>query len=89
MVAALRAQVDPGGQREVLLDQLPSVKIPTLVVRGESDRGFPLSQAREAVARLRKGSLELIPDSGHLPHVERPGHFVAALASFLDEQVPR
>ena len=86
VVAALRAQVDPGGQREVLLDRLPSLEIPTLVVWGESDRIFPVSQARDAVAHLREGSLELVPDCGHLPHVERPKRFVAALDRFLGEQ---
>ncbi len=86
VVAALRAQVDPGGQREVLLDRLPSLESPTLIVWGESDRVFPVSQARDAVGRLREGSLELIPDCGHLPHVERADRFVAALDRFLGEQ---
>ena len=47
---------------------------------------FPASQAREAVARLRRGSLDLIPDCGHLPQVERPDHLVAALSVFLSGQ---
>lgn len=85
VVAALRAQVDPGATRGVL-DRLPSLEIPTLVVWGESDRVFPVSQAREAAARLRGGSLELIPDCGHLPHVERPERFVDALDRFLGER---
>jgi pimeloyl-ACP methyl ester carboxylesterase len=85
-LAALRAQLDLGGQREVLLDQLPHLEIPTLVVWGESDRILPVSQAREAVALLKQGSLELIPDCGHLPQVERPDHFVEAVGRFLDEQ---
>lgn len=86
VVAALRAQIDTGGQREVLLDQLPRLEIPTLVVWGESDRIFPISQAQDAVARLREGSLEIIPDCGHLPHIEQPDRFVAALGRFLSEQ---
>lgn len=85
VVAALRAQVDLGGQREVLLDRLPDLKVPTLIIWGESDRVLPVSQAREAVTHLREGSLELIPDCGHLPHVERPDHFFAALDRFLGE----
>ena len=85
-LAALRAQLDLGGQREVLLDQLPRLEIPTLVVWGESDRILPVSQAREAVALLKQGSLELIPDCGHLPQVERPDHFVEVVSRFLDEQ---
>jgi len=85
--AALRAQIDLGGQREVLVDQLPDLEMPTLVVWGERDRVFPYSQARTAVSRLRQGVLELIPDCGHLPHVERPDCFAAILGRFLDGQV--
>src|ERR671917_2151477 len=61
-LSVLRALVDPGGQREVLVDRLASLKIPTLVVWGTGDRVFPVSHAREAVVRLREGSLALIPD---------------------------
>ncbi len=82
-MVALRAQVDLGGQREVLVDQLPHLQVPTLVVWGERDRVFPVSQARAAVARLKEGFLSLIPDCGHMPHVERPDRFVAALNEFL------
>ncbi len=82
-LAALRAQAGLGGQREVLLDRLSRLDIPTLVVWGASDRVFPSSQAREAAARLQEGSLELIPNCGHLPHVEHPDRFVAALGEFF------
>ena len=84
-MAALRAQVDLGGQREVLVDQLPHLRIPTIVVWGERDRVFPYSQGQKAASRLQQGSLELVPDCGHLPHVERPDRFAAILGEFLDE----
>ena len=84
--AALRAQIDLGGQREVLVDRLPQLEMPTLVVWGERDRVFPYTQARTAVSRLRQGILELIPDCGHLPHVERPDRFAVILSRFLDGQ---
>ncbi len=82
-LAALRAELDPLGQREVLLDELPGLTMPTLVVWGVRDRVLPVSQARPALARLPKGSLEIIPDCGHLAHVERPDRFVQALDGFL------
>jgi pimeloyl-ACP methyl ester carboxylesterase len=82
-LAAVRAQIGLRGQREVLLDRLPHLAIPTLVVWGARDRVFPKSQAQDATARLREGSLELIPDCGHLMHVERADLFVAALERFL------
>jgi pimeloyl-ACP methyl ester carboxylesterase len=83
-MTVLRALVSPLGQREVLVDCLPSLKIPTLVVWGARDRVFPESQARVAAARLPEGSLAIVPDCGHMPHVERPDRFLAALDGFLD-----
>ena len=82
-LAAVRAQIGLRGQREVLLRRLPGLEVPTLVVWGARDRVFPEYQARDAVARLRDGSLALVPDCGHMPHVERPDLFVAACATFL------
>jgi pimeloyl-ACP methyl ester carboxylesterase len=82
-LTALRALVGPFGQREVLLDRLPLLEVPTLVVWGERDRVFPRSQAKRAVVRLREGSLALIPGCGHMPHVECPDRFLAALEGFL------
>lgn len=84
-LAALRAALDPFGQREVLLDELPRLTMPTLVVWGERDRILPVSQARAALARLPNGSLEIIPDCGHLPQVEWPDRFVRALDGFLGD----
>jgi pimeloyl-ACP methyl ester carboxylesterase len=85
----LRAQIGLGEQREVLVDQLPDLRIPTLVVWGTRDRILPYSHAQETVARLKEGSLELIPERGHLPHVERPDHFATIFDRFLDEQAYR
>ncbi len=82
-MTVLRAVVSPGGQREVLVNRLPSLKMPTLVAWGARDRVFPESQAREAVARLPEGSLALIPDCGHMPHVECPERFLAVLGGFI------
>jgi len=48
---------------------------------------IPYWQAKEALPRLQKGSLELIPNCGHLPHVEQPKRFAAIVVRFLDGQV--
>ena len=85
-LAALRGHVDPAGQRksEVLLDELPRLNVPTLVVWGALDRVVPTRHARDAVTRLRHGRLEIIPGCGHLPHVECPERFAQILNGFLD-----
>jgi pimeloyl-ACP methyl ester carboxylesterase len=88
-LTVLRALVGPFGQREVLVDRLGLLETPTLVVWGERDRVFPERQAREAVARLREGSLALIPNCGHMPHVECPDRFLAAVDGFLVGRVHR
>ena len=54
---------------------------------GSARQGIlPCSQAQEARKRLPKGSLELIVDCGHLPHIEHPERFVASLGRFLSEK---
>ena len=85
-LTALRSHVGPGGQRgsEILLEELPRLEMPTLVVWGALDRVVPLRHARDAVARLRHGSLKILPGCGHLPHVECPERFAEAVSRFLD-----
>lgn len=84
-LAALRAQAGPGGQREVLLEELPALTAPTLIVWGTRDRVFPRRQAEDAAARLKDERLAFIPGCGHLPHVERPDRFAEVIGRFLDE----
>ena len=87
-VAAKRAIIDLAGQRQVMLGELPRLTMPTLVVWGTRDLTVPCYQAQDAVARLPRGRLALIPDCGHTPHVERPDLFIAALSRFLTGDVP-
>ncbi|MDP9481299.1 MAG: alpha/beta fold hydrolase [Actinomycetota bacterium] len=82
-VACLRGELDLAGQREVFLDELPGLKMPTLVVWGTNDIVIPGYQAMAAVSRLENGRLVWIPNCGHLAQVERPDRFVAALGPFL------
>jgi len=82
---SLRTAVGLMGQREVLLEQLPRLQMPTLVVWGMEDRVIPYWQANAAVTRLQKGTLKLIPNCGHLPHVEQPKRFVSILGGFLGD----
>jgi hypothetical protein len=75
--AAARALFDATGQRQILLDRLPAVTAPTLVIWGGCDYVLPAHQAQSAVGLLPHGRLALLPDCGHLPHVEHPDRFAA------------
>jgi pimeloyl-ACP methyl ester carboxylesterase len=83
--ATARALFDATGQRQILLDRLPAVTAPTLVVWGGCDYVLPAHQARTAVGLLPHGRLALLPDCGHLPHVEHPDRFAAVLGDWLTE----
>jgi pimeloyl-ACP methyl ester carboxylesterase len=83
--AMARALFDANGQREVLLDNLPTLTMPTLVVWGGCDYVLPASHAEAAVGRLPQGRLALFADCGHLPHVECPDRFASVLSEWLAE----
>ncbi|MDQ4146285.1 MAG: alpha/beta fold hydrolase, partial [Pseudomonadota bacterium] len=85
VLASLRAQIDLTGQREVVLDQLAGLTMPTMIIWGEDDLVFPVTQAKEAARCLQDGQLRLIPACGHLPHVEQPAQCADALDAFLKE----
>jgi 2-hydroxy-6-oxonona-2,4-dienedioate hydrolase len=80
-----RTLFGPCGQRQVLLDRLPTLTTPTLVVWGGCDHVLPAHQAQTAVNLLPHGRLSVIPDCGHLPHVEQPDQFVAVLSDWLTD----
>jgi pimeloyl-ACP methyl ester carboxylesterase len=83
--ATARALFGPHGQRQILLDRLPALTTPTLIIWGDRDYLLPVQQAHAAVKRLPHGRLSVFPDCGHLPHVEQPDRFAAVLGSWLTE----
>jgi pimeloyl-ACP methyl ester carboxylesterase len=83
--AMARALFGPHGQRQVLLDHLPTLPTPTLVIWGGCDYVLPAHHAQTAVTLLPHGRLSVFPDCGHLPHVEQPDQFAAALSDWLTE----
>jgi pimeloyl-ACP methyl ester carboxylesterase len=64
---------------------LGRIKVPTLVLWGESDRVVTPDYGR-AYARLIPGSrFELIARAGHHPEIEQPEAFVDRVSRFLEE----
>ncbi|MBW4419250.1 MAG: alpha/beta fold hydrolase [Myxacorys californica WJT36-NPBG1] len=84
-LSSLRAQLNPIGQRSVMVDSLPQLQMPTLLVWGADDLIFPKTQAEAAVNHLQQGYLSIIPDCGHIPHLEQPDRFVTVLDEFLNK----
>ncbi|MFC7612812.1 alpha/beta fold hydrolase [Actinokineospora soli] len=72
-------------------DYIPSLRaatVPALVVVGSDDEFTPVPVARETAEALPNGRLLVVEGAAHMPNLERPEVFNAALAEFL-ETVPR
>ncbi len=65
---------------------LPSVRIPTLVVCGAADPMTPPSENRRLAALIPGARYEEIPDARHFANVEQPETFNRILAEWLNEQ---
>lgn len=77
----------------------PSLQPPTLLIVGQEDHVTPLSGyaapevrnklghvaelAQTVIREVPKGTLVVVPDTGHIPHIERPAAFQKAIEDFL------
>lgn len=67
-----------------LLNDLPKLSMPTLLLWGEQDRVVPSQLARKALEQLPRGELKIIPACGHSPQLDCPEEFLVALDEYLE-----
>ncbi|MHC3470159.1 alpha/beta fold hydrolase [Streptomyces sp. 7R007] len=77
--AALRARAERPDYRALLA----RVTVPALVVVGSDDTYTPVADAEAMHAALPDSTLRVIEGAAHLPNLERPEEFNAALGEFL------
>jgi pimeloyl-ACP methyl ester carboxylesterase len=73
------AQRDSG-----VLDALPDIAVPTLIVVGADDTRY-LAGADYMARKIPHARLVIIPAAGHAPNISQPEQFDAHLRSFLDQ----
>jgi 3-oxoadipate enol-lactonase len=66
--------------------QLPSLRLPVLVVCGADDPGTPASDNRRLAGLVPGGRYEEIPNARHFPNVERPDEFNRIMIGWLEAQ---
>jgi pimeloyl-ACP methyl ester carboxylesterase len=72
-----------------VLESLPAIAVPVLVIVGEKDERF-LAGASYMAAKIPDATLVVVPGAGHAPNVTHTAEFDAHLCTFLDRlEVPR
>ena len=79
LIEAVRALRDRADNSETFA----SLEGPSLVAVGEGDAFFPPKEAEALAARARHGRFRVFAGAKHLPSLEQPDEFNAALANFL------
>jgi len=66
------------------LDGLRSLGMPALVINGEHDLESRRASGLALAQALPRARHAIIPDAGHLPHLDNPGAYLDALEQFLE-----
>lgn len=66
-----------------VIESLPAIKVPSLVVVGANDTPF-LAASDYMAAKIPGAKKALIPDAGHAANIDNPDAFNAAIVSFLN-----
>ena len=86
MLNMIRSNADFSGMHPevVLTDKLHLVESPALFIHGEQDTVVSLDDVRDACDLMPDARLEVIPECGHCPHIEKPREFNGAAIAFLE-----
>ncbi len=88
-LGTLRGVVGTRGQLVDARDRLYLAEhMPTLIVWGERDAVLPVDHGYAAQEAMPGSRLEVFENAGHLPQLDEPGRFVAALDDFVSSTEP-
>jgi pimeloyl-ACP methyl ester carboxylesterase len=74
-------------KRDRLEGRLPDIRVPTLLVWGAEDRVTPPEVAQQFHALIPDSTLVFLRRCGHVPMLERPDAFNAAVRGWLQERL--
>ncbi|WP_439599249.1 alpha/beta fold hydrolase [Falsiroseomonas sp.] len=64
--------------------EMARIAVPTVLIAGERDQAAPLKTMQRMAAAIPGARIIVIPDAGHLIHLEKPAEFRAALRDALE-----
>lgn len=74
------------GHQRPLWNELPGLQAPALFIAGAEDPAYG-AQAQRAADLSPLGLSRIIPDSGHMPHLEQPARCLEIVADFVQQHV--
>ena len=88
---ALRNGVNFRGVRPdyILLDRLPELQAPLLIIWGAQDKVFPVAHAYTAAVKHPSAQVEVLDRCGHWPQLEQAEEFNRILETYLAEDEPK
>ena len=66
-----------------IIARLEEIRVPTLVIWGAQDAIVPVAHAEIARARIADAQIQILPECGHMPMMERPEQFNRLVGRFL------
>lgn len=64
---------------------LAQINLPTLIIAGADDQLIPLEETKAMHSAISQSQMIVIPGAGHLPNLEQPQLFNAAVRDFLTQ----
>jgi pimeloyl-ACP methyl ester carboxylesterase len=72
-------------RRGPILDRLPAIACPTLILVGDEDRATPVVKSEHLAAAIPGARLDVVPGVGHLSALEDPEAIASRVLAFLGE----
>ena len=79
----MRAAIYPGKGAPVVIETLPDIKVPSLVMVGADDTPF-LAASDYMAAKIPGARKVVIAAAGHAVNIDQPQAFIDAVLPFLD-----
>lgn len=67
-----------------LIERLPQIQAPTLIIWGDQDRVIHVSCAELFLANIKRADLVILPQCGHMPLTEKVPSWMKLYLAFLD-----
>ena len=65
-------------------EKLRTIRVPVSLIWGEADTVTPIAQGKRISDLTRARTMQVLPGVGHIPHIEDPRRFKAALDRALN-----